>query len=133
AINALKSMHIHIVFVRIGSASDRLWFHYPHKAPMLDGNYHPELGDMPSLQQLAVGTGGGYFTENQIGDAVSKVESLAGSGPDYPAEPVAAKAEPLGTYFALAILPFLAYLLGLLLPFTAPLGWWPRVRQRLPL
>jgi hypothetical protein len=126
----LKHAHIRLVFVRIGSPDDRIWLHPPGQQPILDTKYVPDVSDLGEVRLLAGETGGGFYDQRRIREAVDKVDRLAGQGPDRPAEPLALYAQPLGPYFVLAALPFLAWLAGALLPLTAPLVARAGTRRR---
>jgi hypothetical protein len=127
---SLKHVHIHLVFVRFGSSRDRIWLHPPGEKPVIDTNYVPDLSDLGEVRLLAGETGGGFYDQRRLGDAIAKVERLAGHGRDRPAEPLALYADSLAPYAALAALPFLAWLAGALLPLTAPLETRFGLRRR---
>lgn len=127
---SLKRAHIHLVLVRFGTPRDRLWLHRPGRAPILDTDYRPDLADLGEMRLLARQTGGGFYEQGRLGDAIGEVDRLAGHGPDRPAETLSLYADPLGQFFALAALPALAWLAGALLPFSEPLGWRPRLPRR---
>jgi hypothetical protein len=129
-LSTLKHAHIRLVFVRFGSSSDRIWLHPPGQSPVLDTKFEPDLSDLGQVRLLAGETGGGFYDQRGIGEAVDKVERLAGQGPDRPAEPLSLYADALGPYVLLAALPFLAWLAGALLPLSAPLETRSRRRRR---
>ena len=126
----LKHAHIRLVFVRFGSASDRIWLHPPGQSPVIDTKYEPDVSDLGEVRLLAGETGGGFYDQRRLGGAVDKVERLAGHGPDRAAEPLALYADSLGPYALLAAVPLLAWLAGALLPLSAPLEARSRRRRR---
>ena len=126
----LKRAHIRLVFVRFGSSNDRIWLHRPGQSPVIDTKYEPDLSDLGEVRLLAGETGGGFYDQRRIGGVVTKVDRLAGQGPDRAAEPLSLYADALGPYFLLGALPFLAWLAGALLPLSAPLGTRARRRRR---
>ncbi len=126
----LKRSHIHLVFVRFGSPRDRIWLRRPGEPPVADANYLPDLADLADVRLLARDTGGGFYGQGQVRDAIDGVGRLVGHGPDRPAQPLSLYADPLGQYLVLAALPFLAWLAGALLPFSVPLE--VRARRRRP-
>jgi len=127
---SLKHAHIRLVFVRFGSPHDRIWLHPPGQRPVIDTKYVPDLSDLGEVRLLAGETGGGFYDQGRIGEAVDKVDRLAGHGPDRSAEPLSLYADSLGPYAFLAALPFLAWLAGALLPLSAPLEARSRLRHR---
>jgi hypothetical protein len=127
---SLKQAHIRLVFVRFGSPRDRIWLKRHGHGPSFDPNFTPQISDIGDVRLLAVETGGGYYTSNRLPAAITRVERLAGHGPDRPGVPLALYANALGPYVILAALPFLAWLAGGLLPLTAPLGVRGRLRRR---
>src|SRR5581483_9139359 len=126
----LKRAHIRLVFVRFGSARDRIWLHPPGHQPTIDTKFEPDLSDLGEVRLLAGETGGAFYDQDRIGLAIDRVARLAGHGPDRPAEPLSLYADSLGPYALLAALPFLAWLAGGLLPLSAPLGGQSRRRTR---
>lgn len=127
---ALKHAHIRLVVVRFGSPRDRIWIHRPRQRPAIDPNFVPDVSDLGEMRLLAQQTGGGFYSQGQLGAAIQEVERLAGHGPDRPAEPLSLYADALGPYAVLAALPFLAWLAGGLLPLTGPLELRVRLRRR---
>ena len=113
-----------------GSSSDHIWLHPPGQSPVIDTKFEPDLSDLGEVRLLAGETGGGFYDQRGIGQAVGKVERLAGHGPDRPAVPLSLYADSLGPYALLAALPFLAWLAGALLPLSAPLKARSRLRPR---
>lgn len=126
----LKRRHIRIVFVRFGSPHDRIWLRRPGQSPVVDSNYSPNLSDLAEVRLLAGETGGGFFAASRLPAAIGRIERLAGQGRDRPGEPLSLYADSLGPYVLLAALPFLAWLAGGLLPFSAPLETRLRPRRR---
>jgi len=129
-VSTLKHAHIRLVFVRFGSSSDRIWLHRPGQNPVIDTNFEPDVSDLGEVRLLAGETGGGFYDQRSISQAIDKVDRLAGHGPDRPAVPLSLYADSLGPYALLAALPFLAWLAGALLPLTAPLERRTRRRRR---
>jgi hypothetical protein len=118
---SLKHAHIRLVFVRFGSPQDRIWLHPSGRRPVIDTKYTPDLTDLGEVHLLAGETGGGFYDQRGVGEAVDKVNRLAGHGRDRSAEPLSLYADSLGPYVLLATLPFLAWLAGGLLPLSTPL------------
>jgi hypothetical protein len=127
---SLKRAHIHLVFVRFGSPQDRIWLHPQRRRPIMDTKYVPDLSDLGEVHLLAGETGGAFYEQRDIGQAVDKVDRLAGHGPDRSSEPLSLYADSLGPYVLLAALPFLAWLAGALLPLSTPLKARSRLRPR---
>lgn len=126
---ALKRAHIHLVFVRFGSPSDHIWLRRRSASPVVDANYSPDLTDLAEVRLLAKDTSGAFYGQDQLPAAIDEVVGMIGHGPDRPAQPLSLYANPLGQYLVLAALPFLAWLAGALLSFSAPLGVGARFRR----
>lgn len=127
---SLKHARVRIVVVRFGSPRDRIWIHRPGQKPVTDPKYVPDLSDLGEVRLLAGETGGGLYGPGRVGAAITRVERLAGHGPDRPGEPLSVYADSLGPYALLAALPFLAWLAAGLLPLSAPLELRERRRRR---
>ncbi len=127
---SLKRLHIHLVFVRLGSPHDRIWIQRKGERPVADPKYQANLADIGEVRLLARDTGGAFYSQGQIRNAIDEVNRLSGHGPDRPAQTLSLYSDSLGQYFLLAALPCLAWLASGLLPFSAPLRARARLRRR---
>jgi hypothetical protein len=125
----LKKAHIRLVVVRFGSLHDHIWLHPPDSRPVIDSKFVPDTSSLSELRLLAAETGGGFYNQSELSAAIEKVDRLAGDGPVRPAQPLSVYANSLGPYAVLAALPFLAWLVGGLLPLSTPLELRSRLRR----
>lgn len=102
--------HIKLIVVRFGSPTDRLWLHSKGQI-MQDSGFHSNTSDIADLKHSAKKSGGAFYSEQQLGQAIAKAKSLVGDGKSRKVG-VTEGGIDLAPYLFLLTLPLLLFQLG---------------------